>query len=1120
MKVTKSNNLKHIKNIQEGYLKNLSDNDKLIVGFDNIKDKLDTLKFKKSLIDKLNYLCFSKIPKSKYDKINKFNESVYIKIRRFTQNLLDKENDKDTLISLYYLKNDSNLENIILCAFTDYGINLKSNVLVEQEYQSFNIPNIIYKIIKQNEITSDTRIILDEISKTLNKRLTNRKDSIAKSLVNNKIPFIIEKDKIIPFSKRLKWIENFLDIENKKIDLDKIKILEEKYKFSELEKMLNSEILQDKNFNEQNDIFLSVQIKQIISKVHEKNNLNFNENTEDDLRFYINEVRTYIEHYFPIKNNKRNNKIRKDKKYNKEYFNYYLNTNTIKQIIEKQIVNKLTNMLIQEGKVIYYTNLSAKIELNTAYFEDIKIEEAMRKQLIEGTVFANSKLRFFLTCDSKDFDVIGTDNKYLSVVNETVESDNNLIRRLQHYFTLGESISNDDLRKILNSSFCSISNIRHRIYHYRAKDNKLNELLNMNEYESKKQIKFDESIVNGLLEVDLGQFKNKFMDKITSMNLNLYYKESTLEDIFHICKFSLKPLIIVGVPSFKNVFKRGINLQKNQYSNNCDWFKKDIYEEATMNAYKNMLQLIYKYMFIPSLSSNDNILLDCIKKVKKYNMKINQHQEIKYAYKEIPLYERTKYDNVKDYFNDIMSKLVIKENEKDDKQKKGEIENKYQRFIQEVYTFAFIEYLEGHFGFLKSYILNPKLDEQSDISDVVKFKQIFKSKISVSLVGNYPLMIYMFFKILDNRQLSKIKNEIIKYLACNKKRSVYNLEMYEKLIELIEFIKIVRPVEIIDRSDFGYFEHFIDDIEKYRQGENKCIIYSSMEEIIKSEVLYIYKDKFKDYKITNENIEKYKKFTDKSNGISEIEKLQKEYKELHEKLVVNQSIDASDLEEYKRYIDKINEYNKLKNKVTFTNLKNIYDIHMEVVSRLVGFINDFERDLMFVMLALKKYNMINGINEDAIFKVFEGQIIGKLEKLDNYDVNLKNILSQLFYLNENGYKNFNVRNTVMHLDDLKNDRKIIDTINETRTIMSYDRKRKNAVMKSIIDILEKYGINMQFVEENKNFKLEEIHAKKIQHLKKKIKIEKNRNKEENKYDFLKIDKYDEEFIELVQILFK
>ena len=79
-----------------------------------------------------------------------------------------------------------------------------------------------------------------------------------------------------------------------------------------------------------------------------------------------------------------------------------------------------------------------------------------------------------------------------------------------------------------------------------------------------------------------------------------------------------------------------------------------------------------------------------------------------------------------------------------------------------------------------------------------------------------------------------------------------------------------------------------------------------------------------------------------------------------------------------------------------------------------------------------------------------------------------------------------IRNYIAHFNYLPTPKySILKMIEKLRELLDYDRKLKNAVMKSIKDILEEYGFKAEFViNSDKEIILNSIKSTEIIHLKK------------------------------------
>lgn len=205
---------------------------------------------------------------------------------------------------------------------------------------------------------------------------------------------------------------------------------------------------------------------------------------------------------------------------------------------------------------------------------------------------------------------------------------------------------------------------------------------------------------------------------------------------------------------------------------------------------------------------------------------------------------------------------------------------------------------------------------------------------------------------------------------------------------------------------------------------------------------------------------------------------------------------------YKEINQKIVTYRELKNKIYLHNHKQAHQLIMQVLGRLAGFSQLWERDLYFVMLALLSLNKITpddyqmrvntGEKDNETFEkmVEQGQIIKAWRKMNNdcKGQSVKEIykkLDNLFYGIE---KKVTIRNNLAHFNSLRKSNLINLTslINDARTLVSHDRKVKNAVSRSIIEMLERHNLIIEF-EMNASHQLklhttEGLKAKSINHL--------------------------------------
>ena len=82
---------------------------------------------------------------------------------------------------------------------------------------------------------------------------------------------------------------------------------------------------------------------------------------------------------------------------------------------------------------------------------------------------------------------------------------------------------------------------------------------------------------------------------------------------------------------------------------------------------------------------------------------------------------------------------------------------------------------------------------------------------------------------------------------------------------------------------------------------------------------------------------------------------------------------------------------------------------------------------------------------------------------------------------------FDIRNYISHYNYLPNPKKsILEILDETRELLSHDRKLKNSLMKSIKDIFNEYGFKVEFKIINTSEKIEttitSVESNRIKHL--------------------------------------
>ena len=208
-------------------------------------------------------------------------------------------------------------------------------------------------------------------------------------------------------------------------------------------------------------------------------------------------------------------------------------------------------------------------------------------------------------------------------------------------------------------------------------------------------------------------------------------------------------------------------------------------------------------------------------------------------------------------------------------------------------------------------------------------------------------------------------------------------------------------------------------------------------------------------------------------GASPIAALHNVREKLHDKWVEAKRLDASDLSAYCDAIAKISKHRLESNFVNLVDHVRAHRMTLAVLGRLVDYAGLFERDLYFVTLALlqrRGLQLPDLFNNRGLRWLHRGQIIFALDEHRRDLPQASDILNELgTYFTEvwvKGSQIRNVRNDLAHLNMLQGDApnpQLTHWANQTRRLMNYDRKLKNAVSKSVIELLQREGLTLRWM---------------------------------------------------------
>ncbi len=184
---------------------------------------------------------------------------------------------------------------------------------------------------------------------------------------------------------------------------------------------------------------------------------------------------------------------------------------------------------------------------------------------------------------------------------------------------------------------------------------------------------------------------------------------------------------------------------------------------------------------------------------------------------------------------------------------------------------------------------------------------------------------------------------------------------------------------------------------------------------------------------------------------------------------------------YKVIVPLVSHHKHLASSVRLTDHVRLHRLMMQILARLADYAGLWERDLYFVTLALLHQQ---GLTPAGSFtstdKLASGQIVAALRSLSPVGTSICADIEKYFSLRatkdiRNGLQHFNMLREVPPLN-------LTHWINQTRALMAYDRKFKNAVSLSVKELLLREGIEIAWEMQCHKLTLPHIASKSITHM--------------------------------------
>ena len=436
----------------------------------------------------------------------------------------------------------------------------------------------------------------------------------------------------------------------------------------------------------------------------------------------------------------------------------------------------------------------------------------------------------------------------------------------------------------------------------------------------------------------------------------------------------------------------------------------------------------------------------------------------------------------------------------------------YVDFVQKIFLKGFISYLQKSNSLKPLNLLNLKKDEVinseksfydeklkqwenngSNLSEMPKeiYKYIKEIKINKTNYSDRMSIFYLLLKLIDHKELTNLRGNLEKYESMNKNK------IYSEELNIVNLVSL-------EAEDIGKFLKTETSIKNINQLNNFSGIFADGENVIKHRSFYNIKkygildllEKIvakADLKIAKEEIKKYENLQNelKRNDFYKIqEKIHRKYNQKPNLILRTEN--KKDFNDYKKAIENIQNYTQLKNKIEFNDLNLLQGLLFRILHRLTGYTSLWERDLQFKLKGEfpedKYIDEIFNSDRNNNQKYKSGGIAYKyvdflIEKEEGKRAGKNKVKKR-----SERERSFIIRNYIAHFNYIPDaEKSILEILEELRELLKYDRKLKNAVMKSIKDIFKEYGFIIEFgishESNSKKIKVLNVESEKIKHLK-------------------------------------
>ena len=570
-------------------------------------------------------------------------------------------------------------------------------------------------------------------------------------------------------------------------------------------------------------------------------------------------------------------------------------------------------------------------------------------------------------------------------------------------------------------------------------------------------------------------------DELEAAKFCNYATAPQIEAIFTHLTQANKGAQLLPIPRFKRMIERGINVGELEFAHKLN--RTNFEKHKNLRCQYIVLKSLYDSPFRLALKNLKRAELKdyieaSIQRANKATQKINKTDELSRVQKVLGA---AQFDDLAKFLDCLTAEMASEMRVQKGYDPDAEAAQGQARFIDnlrcEVIARAFKQWLKDEN--LIWLLENPLPDAPDSATSAAKLNELRQSAVGDASFAPWQSALYILLYLLPINAASALRHQLRKWVILRSKTDHKDKDD----IKFAEDIEAVFDLYIVmhDAVHTGgamvlpgqdelkeLFENPADFDKVFptstdpTQAEDSHLPIRGLRELLRFGGFPILEEVFKTQKISSKDVEAWLGQKDK------IKNSQQKREELHAKLSRNQSKKSitekgkqdykKDMQDYKDCNEKIVVYRQLAAQVTFANHLRLHYLLMAVLGRLVDYAGLWERDLYFRTLAQLYHENkapCEVFEDEGSDRLNDGRIVDAFKKLKP---EAKDKWKE--FPTKKGKQAPHWRNRFAHFNMLRQptELNLTSEINHARGMMAYDRKLKNAVAKSIIDLLAREGL--------------------------------------------------------------